>query len=381
MYGSKMWMSAAVAGLVSESIQSGLASAGSLRGLAVGVARLTGAGALSWRSARGRVNGTGDTFIHFVHNLHKWREAEDHRGARPTATLLRRVVFRDASRRSGPDAIPVLEQEPWRMVTLDQAGRGARQTRIIEADPRLDRFVELLWLQAPAGADRGARAWRIIADASAHLIVSRDRDPRGRPRTRVSVVGARTRWVDADITRREWVAGVRLRKGVLPLLTRLPASDFTNRTVPARDVFGSAGAGLRERLEAVAGPAEVARVVSAFLADELAGCPAPDPRIDAGAGQSRHPAARRVRELAARAGTGERSLRRLYADGVGLSPVCTLRIERMHRALALALAGAGGWARIAARSGYSDQSHMIHEFRTLLGETPRRFVGRRSAPA
>ncbi|MGD8279148.1 MAG: hypothetical protein PVH00_14015 [Gemmatimonadota bacterium] len=36
---------------------------------------------------------------------------------------------------------------------------------------------------------------------------------------------------------------------------------------------------------------------------------------------------------------------------------------------------------MAARSGYSDQSHMIHEFRTLLGETPRRFVGRRSAPA
>jgi len=37
-----------------------------------------------------------------------------------------------------------------------------------------------------------------------------------------------------------------------------------------------------------------------------------------------------------------------------------------------------GWARIAATTGYFDQSHLIRDFRLLLGETPRTFLARRN---
>lgn len=266
------------------------------------------------------------------------------------------------------------------MVTLDQAGRGARWTRIEQPDRSLGRFVEFLWLQRGPGPDQSVAGWRIVADTRPHLIVSRDRDQASRLRTRVSVIGARSRWVDGDLRRREWVAGARLRTGVLPMLTGLPASDFTDRAVPVDDVL-SRGSGLLERLDAASHAADATRVLARFLSTELEGRPDPGGRIPSIPAPSPGTAPPKVRDLAARAGTGERSLRRLYQDAVGLSPVVALRIDRLHRALGLALGGAGGWARIAALSGYCDQPHMIHDFQALLGESPERFVGRRSAAA
>jgi AraC-like DNA-binding protein len=90
-----------------------------------------------------------------------------------------------------------------------------------------------------------------------------------------------------------------------------------------------------------------------------------------------------VRSLADRIGVAERTLRKRCVDDIGLSPVLVVRVARVHRALGLALAGAAlagdphaGWARIAARSGYYDQSHLIRDFGRLLGETPATFIAR-----
>jgi AraC-like DNA-binding protein len=70
-------------------------------------------------------------------------------------------------------------------------------------------------------------------------------------------------------------------------------------------------------------------------------------------------------------------------DDIGLSPVLVVRVARVQRALGLALAGGAlardphaGWARIAARSGYYDQSHLIRDFGRLLGETPATYIAR-----
>jgi AraC-like DNA-binding protein len=87
-----------------------------------------------------------------------------------------------------------------------------------------------------------------------------------------------------------------------------------------------------------------------------------------------------VRTLADGLGVPARTLRQRCADDIGLSPVLVLRVGRLHHALRLALAGTtpGGWAAIAARTGYFDQSHLIRDCRLLLGESPGEFM-RRSA--
>lgn len=55
---------------------------------------------------------------------------------------------------------------------------------------------------------------------------------------------------------------------------------------------------------------------------------------------------------------------------IGLAPKRILRIQRLHRSLALSQQGACGWAQVASGSGFADQAHMVREFVDLLGESP-----------
>lgn len=81
-----------------------------------------------------------------------------------------------------------------------------------------------------------------------------------------------------------------------------------------------------------------------------------------------------VRQLAAGLGASMRTVQRVFADDVGLSPKTLLRIVRVQRALGLALGAPDlTWSTIAARAGYHDQSHFVRDFRALVGCTPTQF--------
>ena len=81
-----------------------------------------------------------------------------------------------------------------------------------------------------------------------------------------------------------------------------------------------------------------------------------------------------VQRLADTLGRSTRTVQRVFADDVGLSPKTLLRIVRIQRALGLALSSpALRWSAIAARAGYHDQSHFGRDFRGLVGCTPTQF--------
>lgn len=99
----------------------------------------------------------------------------------------------------------------------------------------------------------------------------------------------------------------------------------------------------------------------------------------------RHLAARlgqgRIRDLIATTGYSERQVLNLFRKHVGISPKQFARVQRFKRLLG-SLGGAEDpwlgsgplppqdWAGLAAAHGYSDQSHLSHEFRALAGTTP-----------
>src|SRR5262245_25339704 len=87
-----------------------------------------------------------------------------------------------------------------------------------------------------------------------------------------------------------------------------------------------------------------------------------------------------VRRLARQAGISARRVQMLFRDRVGLSPKQLLRITRFQRALGLARAhSALSWSAIAARAGYYDQAHLIHESNEIAGCTPAVLLGRDAA--
>lgn len=259
------------------------------------------------------------------------------------------------------------------MLALDQAGAGRSAARIARIHPSLEAFVEHAWV-APGRAGAGG-GWRIVPDPCPHVIVARR--ARG---VAVSLVGARTGWVDAD-TGRAWTVAVRLRPGSLPPLTGLPAADFTDRSVPLEEVFFDA----RDILEAAGeGPGAALTRLEALLRRHLADAPAPDWRVrglDPGVDRVPGGPAAVSREM----GVPPRTLRDAAAAHAGMSPRTLLRIRRLQRALLLALGGGargrgpGGWSRVAGAAGYHDQSHLVRECRALLGETPGRFAQRSAA--
>ena len=84
-----------------------------------------------------------------------------------------------------------------------------------------------------------------------------------------------------------------------------------------------------------------------------------------------HPGRVPIDRLAQFADITPRHLRREFARRFGLSPRGLTRRLRLASAMLEAeRLVRPGWANIAAGHGFSDQSHMIREFRSILGQAP-----------
>ena len=82
-----------------------------------------------------------------------------------------------------------------------------------------------------------------------------------------------------------------------------------------------------------------------------------------------------VKHLSSITGVSRRHLERRFRDEVGLGAKHVARIARVHHAMRVMQAHPSfGGADIAARCGYTDQAHLIREFRELTGATPTRLA-------
>jgi AraC-like DNA-binding protein len=87
----------------------------------------------------------------------------------------------------------------------------------------------------------------------------------------------------------------------------------------------------------------------------------------------------RIETIASELGIPDRSLRAWSAAHLGMPIKSFFKIRRLHGALSMRIGSdAATWSQIAATAGYSDQSHLIRDCRTLLGESPGSFMARAS---
>ena len=102
---------------------------------------------------------------------------------------------------------------------------------------------------------------------------------------------------------------------------------------------------------------------------------APDPGVRAAVELiTRAPTPPSVRTVGAKLGRSTRWVQRVFRETVGLSPKMLTRINRVQRAMRAARSHpARTWSSIAADVGYFDQSHLVRDFRQLVGCTPSQF--------
>jgi AraC-like DNA-binding protein len=162
------------------------------------------------------------------------------------------------------------------------------------------------------------------------------------------------------------------------MLLGVPMVELTNRLVALEDVWGPDTGHLVDRLYEAAGSDARFDILESELLARLDRARAPSPEID---WAWRRLAATHgeveIGALARELGCSRRHLAARFREQVGVPPKLLARILRFRRVLELIERdGAGGWAEVAVRCGYYDQSHLNRDFAEFAGHSPGEYAAR-----
>jgi len=171
-------------------------------------------------------------------------------------------------------------------------------------------------------------------------------------------------------TGRVW--GAKLRAGAARAFLPEPASVYTDRIVPLAEVFDSAA------IDIAADDATVFAAFSAWLVERRrvrAGDPVTARAIAVAERITSDLSITSVERLAACSGLSSRALQRLFHEHVGVSPKHVIRTYRLQEAaLRIERGDVATLAQLAADLGYTDQAHLAHDFKTMIGKAPSAFA-------
>jgi AraC-like DNA-binding protein len=244
-------------------------------------------------------------------------------------------------------------------------------------------WVQCLWtLDSPAAANVQAaamRTHRVLPDGCIDILF----ETAGAGAAEISVVGMMTRPRVVTRPAATSFTAVRFRPGAAAAFFREPLHRLTDVQVELRELWRGAGALLgrlheapaaADRLGLLAGALE--RRLGEGLRNGHAGCGFAVRALEV------EPETR-VGDLCARLGMSRQALARSFRKHVGVSPKTLGRVLRLQRAVRLLASGAAGdrvrWADLALDAGYYDQSHLVAEFKELVGLTPSAYLIETSA--
>lgn len=179
--------------------------------------------------------------------------------------------------------------------------------------------------------------------------------------------GPHGKFVTIDTMEQRRLIAVEFKMGGVAAFLPMPASETCNQVVGLRDVWRRDGSLLREQLCSARTPANKFSVLEAFLLGRLVRpC---DPVVSAAISLLEGGAS--VSGLSSQTGLLPKTLLRRFRAQVGLPPKRVSRVRRLQRIVASMKHPWGvDWAAVAAEHGYTDQAHLIHDFRDLTGMTP-----------
>ena len=239
----------------------------------------------------------------------------------------------------------------------------------------LSPFVDHYWVSKWDRRGQPSKMAASLLDPCVHLQIQDGRAVlmgvvRGTYRVRIHGIGC--------------IVGVKFKPGGFNAFVPQPASRWTNRTLPADELCGGVRGSVTSWAhdlsadimtcdgDATAHASIVAPRLNAFLEERE---PQRDPSAEEATALvqliATRPEVRRVIDLVQASGRSERSLQRLFAHYVGVSPAWTIRRYRLKSAAErLASGRSDDVSGIAFELGYADQAHFIRDFRATIGVTP-----------
>lgn len=218
---------------------------------------------------------------------------------------------------------------------------------------------------------------RIVPNGQAHLMINlaedefRSYDPirtdRVNRHSGAVLAGPHARSAVIDTREQRWLVAVEFHAGGAGQFLPMPMSEACDEFVPLHDVWGLDGGLLREQLLEAPTPVSKFRMLETLLLRRRTA------RIDR-AVQFAVCALRRGMPLACvteQLGLLPRTLARRFSSQVGIAPKRFARLQRLQRVLSAKCHSPGSdWCALAMQHGYTDQSHLVHEFREMTDVTP-----------
>jgi AraC-like DNA-binding protein len=237
---------------------------------------------------------------------------------------------------------------------------------VIEIPPptELAEYVETFWFR-PTGPNASDEVERVLPDGCLDIVFG--------PR-RAVVVGTMTQALVIPGGNGVSYTGARFRAGMATAFLRISAASVTDGSAPLDALWSDARTVSGYVTPLLDADVAVGRLADVLVARLSRAAPVPDDvrsAVDAilsSGGRSE------VEPIASSIGVSRQHLARRFAAYVGVPPKTLARVTRMREVVRLASADRVNWAGIAADLGYSDQSHLVTEFRSLTGLTPTRWA-------
>jgi AraC-like DNA-binding protein len=256
--------------------------------------------------------------------------------------------------------------------------RGVLQTALVDGarsrhvryhpSPDLEPFVEHYWSVAWDFRGRTPERVEILPHPSVHLVFQR--------RVGARIVGVTRAKFSRLLRGKGEIFAVKFTPGGFYPFLRAPVSTLTDTTSSIDLAFGADGRTLAGAM--LATRTDEARVahVEAFLRSRL-GSDVDD--TVARVAELVYIARRdhtivKVDDLASRSGMNTRTLQRLFAKYVGVSPKWVIQRYRLHEAAEQLATGGIEQATLALALGYSDQAHFVRDFKAVVGTSPAAFA-------
>lgn len=247
--------------------------------------------------------------------------------------------------------------------------------------PALAPYIKQYWAMEGNIGRGSEHIQRIVPNGFAELIfyfgdlpLNIDR-PESQP-SRSVINGQQSDFYDLKVTGALELLSITFTPQGTRLFFNMPISEIYNMNLPLRIIAGPVADQLEESLyQAKDFTARIGIIEKYFIKMLGLGQEYEFKRISHSIGlinQCRGGAA--VADLAGRACLGRKQYDRTFSSFVGITPKQFLRVVRFQYAISVRQKNpAASLTSIAYSSGYSDQSHMVREFKSFSGLTPGRY--------
>lgn len=226
-------------------------------------------------------------------------------------------------------------------------------------------FIEQFWFVNWSLEGQKSHTQQNLPDPNFHLIISNEG---------VKLLGPVSKVYSYKMEEVGRIIGVKFETGALKGLLPLPIEEYVNREILAKEIFGS---DLVNNFIPLYENENDSEVIS-YIQDNLASFVQPISKSKATT-QSLFSLIKNneniytVKQVASYANISSRSVQRYFLEYVGLSPKWVIRKYRLSRVLDELENNSVSILDIVTQLEYVDQSHLIRDFKEVLGITPSRY--------